>query len=947
MRTSIIILTYNKLDYTQLCIDSIRKFTNPEDYELIIVDNHSTDGTVDWLKKQDDLKVIYNAANVGFPKGCNQGIEAASGDNILLLNNDVVVTFNWLSNLNRALYSDDTVGAVGAVTNNCSNYQQIKVSYKTIEEMLDFSRQYNKSNSQLWEQKLKLVGFCMLIKRTVVDKIGLLDEIFTPGNFEDDDYSYRIIAAGYKLLLCKDTFIHHFGSTSFKENESAYNDLLQVNRMKFKEKWGFDPCFSNMVNFEVIEAIKAGEDADIKVLEVGSGCGANLLHLKNKYKNASLYGIEEDESTRQIGVKIYNTNFSDISTFDYIILSDKLELLDNPDEFLLGLRKYLDEEGKIIANVTNVMNYTIIWELLNGRWSNGIDNITGRRRKSHYTLSEIYNLFKRTGYGKIEYKSVTPDKTKSSEEFVKKLNQLVGKNLSEQYEAYEYVIQVEKNDLQSEIGKYYYNLQNEFGVEQSITKLVKFDADELDRNLPDITDIEKANLLNFLAITCFENNIYKNVLDYLNKAMELDRGNEDIIYNIAYILYSMGNSRKVMKYLEIIKETHSGALSLFNSIKSSNHNNKSNSDELCNISKIKNAPRFVTLFPETENIHLTKDVGMIPFILHKYYGYDSTVVSYRNGEYPYLENEVKGLKMDYIDINSGDSNADGYNYLVKNSLDIDILQVYHLIDRTFNWINIYKQLNPNGKVYLKLDASEYITTMALKKCDLITVETKSLYYYLIDKWPLDVKYVPNGFYDKDERKTVPYEMKENVICTVGRIGTHQKATEILLKAFIMSADKIENWKLKIIGPVEEEFKGYINQVFTRFPQYRERIIFTGAISDKALLENEYKKAKIFCLTSRYEGFPLVFGEAIKNGCFIISTRLSPAWDITNNKQFGDLFEIDNVDQLANMLEKYCNDGARLQKACIEVQEFAYKKFHWTKICSKIDDLLEEGAGKGI
>lgn len=96
-KTSIIILTYNNLSLTIDCIESIRKYTDPNTYEIVVVDNNSQDETPNWLRSQDDLIVIFNQENVGFPKGCNIGIEAASKENdILLLNNDTIVTTNCL-----------------------------------------------------------------------------------------------------------------------------------------------------------------------------------------------------------------------------------------------------------------------------------------------------------------------------------------------------------------------------------------------------------------------------------------------------------------------------------------------------------------------------------------------------------------------------------------------------------------------------------------------------------------------------------------------------------------------------------------------------------------------------------------------------------------------------------------------------------------------------------
>ncbi len=80
----------------------------------------------------------------------------------------------------------------------------------------------------------------MLIKRDVLNKIGVLDERFTPGNFEDDDLCMRIIESGYKMMLCNDSFIHHFGSSSFNKDYTKFNNLLTTNAKKFEEKWGFN-----------------------------------------------------------------------------------------------------------------------------------------------------------------------------------------------------------------------------------------------------------------------------------------------------------------------------------------------------------------------------------------------------------------------------------------------------------------------------------------------------------------------------------------------------------------------------------------------------------------------------------------------------------------------------------------------------------------------------------
>ena len=299
MKTSIIILTYNKLEYTIKCIESIRKYTEKGTYEIIIVDNASTDGTVEWLQNQEDIIKIYNKENLGFPKGCNQGIKIATGDNVMLLNNDVIVTKNWLDNLVKHLYSSKDIGAVGPVTNNSVYFQWIKVDYKNINEMQTFAEKYNEYNPSLCEERIKLIGFCMIIKKEVINKVGLLDEAFTPGNFEDDDLSIRIVKEGYKLIFCKDTFIHHYGSISFEagKREEEYQKLLIRNKKIIDEKLGIDIYHIICIRPDIISIMKDKKASALNVLQLECGGGGLLLQIKNKFPNAVLYGVEKHENT--------------------------------------------------------------------------------------------------------------------------------------------------------------------------------------------------------------------------------------------------------------------------------------------------------------------------------------------------------------------------------------------------------------------------------------------------------------------------------------------------------------------------------------------------------------------------------------------------------------------------------------------------------------------------
>ncbi|OAS19064.1 glycosyltransferase family 2 protein [Paenibacillus oryzisoli] len=238
MKTSIIILTYNQLPLTHACLLSIRKHTT-EPYEIIIVDNGSTDHTVPFLRLFPEIKVISNEVNLGFAKGCNLGLEAATGDYILFLNNDTVVTENWLTNMIRVLEQDHRTGMVGPVTNYVSGYQKIPVTYTDLSQLEEFSQTHRALHAGLTMEARRLVGFCLLTKKRILDEIGGFDERFGLGNYEDDDLCLRVLYAGYKLYIVRDSFIHHVGHATMNQlNGSSLSQLLVTNRDKAAEKWG-------------------------------------------------------------------------------------------------------------------------------------------------------------------------------------------------------------------------------------------------------------------------------------------------------------------------------------------------------------------------------------------------------------------------------------------------------------------------------------------------------------------------------------------------------------------------------------------------------------------------------------------------------------------------------------------------------------------------------------
>ena len=237
---SIVILTFNELQYTKKCVRSLQKHT-PEPHEIIFVDNGSTDGTPKWLrgelKNNKNYKLIENRENLGFSRGCNQGMEASRGEYILLLNNDVVVAKGWLTGLIDCLKYAPEAGIVGPMTNNASGPQQIDDKNYTLERLDQCAQTFLEQYRHRRIPCRKIIGFCMAFKRSLTGEIGLLDETFGTGNLEDEDLCLRAEMAGYRNYIAGDVFIHHYGSRSFIGNKINYHRSMSANKKIFLEKW--------------------------------------------------------------------------------------------------------------------------------------------------------------------------------------------------------------------------------------------------------------------------------------------------------------------------------------------------------------------------------------------------------------------------------------------------------------------------------------------------------------------------------------------------------------------------------------------------------------------------------------------------------------------------------------------------------------------------------------
>lgn len=240
---SVIVVTYNNLALTQTCLASIDTYSDYRNLEIIVVDNASSDGSQaylsDWVKGAPNRKLILNPDNRGFAGGNNLGLAVASGDYLVLLNNDTHVTPGWVRTMMRHLKRNPKIGLIGPVTNNIGNEARIEIAYDDMQQMLAKSAAYTCRHVGKLFPLRTAAFFCVMLPRATYEQVGDLDEAFGRGFFEDDDYCRRVEQIGKDIVCAEDVFIHHHLSASFnKLKQVERQKLFEHNKLTYEAKWG-------------------------------------------------------------------------------------------------------------------------------------------------------------------------------------------------------------------------------------------------------------------------------------------------------------------------------------------------------------------------------------------------------------------------------------------------------------------------------------------------------------------------------------------------------------------------------------------------------------------------------------------------------------------------------------------------------------------------------------
>ena len=261
----IVIPVWNQLEYTKECLTALFKFTFFP-FRLIIVDNASDVPTAQYLdsvKEENPRQVslIRNRENMGFVKAVNQGIRQSRAAYVCLLNNDTQAAGGWLEEMVKVAQSGDDIGIVNPNSNTLGWKAKKGRSLQTIaQELKSYSGEYSRLP---WA-----CGFCMLIKRRVIQEVGLFDEIYGMGTFEDADFGKRAQAAGFISVCAKAAYVYHRERRSFIRFKKFDQDFRR-NRQIFFAKWGrierilyvlakCNPAYIEKVNAEAAESACAG-----------------------------------------------------------------------------------------------------------------------------------------------------------------------------------------------------------------------------------------------------------------------------------------------------------------------------------------------------------------------------------------------------------------------------------------------------------------------------------------------------------------------------------------------------------------------------------------------------------------------------------------------------------------------------------------------------------------
>ncbi|SHK30573.1 Glycosyltransferase, GT2 family [Desulforamulus aeronauticus DSM 10349] len=372
---SIVVQGYNRLNKTRYCVECILKHTQDVDYELILVDNGSDDETVEFFQSVPyrNKKIIRVTQNRGIFLPFKYFVNIFKGKYLIMIPNDVYVTQNWLTNLLKCYQSDPKIGFVVPVSSNVSNLQQVNLDFSDFADMQRKAAVFNQSDPSKWEERMRLISLVSFFSRDVLDNVGIFDTAYSH-DFAEDDLCVRIRRMGYKLVLCRDTWICHDHNLENRD-PAAYQASLQQGRAVYGQKYhGLDP-WDDIINFEptLLEPLDAARlPKSVKALTVDVRCGTPILEVHNRLKRRGITDVTSYAFTttakyyldlQTVGAEVTCDRIDFIQqhymndTFDVVVLGEPINTYPMPIRLLQTLYSFLKTSGMLLFKVRNTDDY--------------------------------------------------------------------------------------------------------------------------------------------------------------------------------------------------------------------------------------------------------------------------------------------------------------------------------------------------------------------------------------------------------------------------------------------------------------------------------------------------------------------------------------------------------------------------------------------------------------
>lgn len=443
---SILALARNSKSALEATVESVRNFVDAENVNLIVVDNASEDGLSEWAKTQEDLSYVY--MDQGFePWGSvlNQVIKAFEIEDLaMILAPGMILTPSGIKSMCDALKSaGHPLAAVAAVNNTARSHMAApETRYQTYPDALEYAKSHE---NDMLKQAMEVEQYCTMFTLSAYNTVGgFQDDLKTlTGVF--NDFSRKLLLSGFHMGVCRNTITFNaIGHVMPEEAEYGEEDRIILRKL-----WG-SSYFGLNGNYNLVSKIHADNKAEITVLEIGCDCGATLFDIKQIYPHAKIIGCDINENALKVAACVCDQVFtSNIDTddlplpensVDYIIFGDVLEHLRDPEAVLIKIQKNLKANGHVIASIPNLMNISVIKQLLHGDFTYADMGLLDRTHIHFFTYNEMLRMFFRAGYQPKDVSSVLINLTDTDEKIIDTLLSLDQTPEKFMYQAFQYVI---------------------------------------------------------------------------------------------------------------------------------------------------------------------------------------------------------------------------------------------------------------------------------------------------------------------------------------------------------------------------------------------------------------------------------------------------------------------------------------------------------------------------